>query len=348
MKAIHDQYDSDLEYSGISWLGMKTTIKFGYYISGGEWMKHSRCDELTNKMETEQYAQYGVDKDDLDTFNLGKHKHSQYKFYGDNEYLAMCAGYEANQKSRVFESKDWAFPGYQSWLPSLFQQSRVSAASDVKLASAPLLMSAADEQSEPESDIDGEMECVALEHRFIPAVVGPKYKEVAYDFAFDVQGTNRIEIIGMLSDLNSNVVARAMVRQEFSPTQNTCSLVFDGKEIHECGKDGPYMLLGLVFREYDDMDAYFLSAVSGFNLPNLECTYTDFISGDATILNEGVTETVSSDGLFIGVNVESQVNKTFQLSADILDTEGSKIDTVKTNMNCAVGINLCWLSKVAK
>ena len=272
-------YDADLERSDIEGFD-----RYFYYsrvsvekflLPDGKTKSVEKCDSLTDTMETQTYAAYGLSPISLDTYNLGEYKAKEYECYGDDEYLAMEAGYRAvHENSQVFESKDWAFPGHQSFLPAPFKRmEKVCVAAQPKALAN--LKSAG---SLPSSDTpsDGKMECSSLVPVLCPSTGDVKYDGIRYDFSFDVEGVNWIEIIGVLGDLNSNVVAHANVEQVFTRENNNCALYFDGKEIYESRRSGPYMLLGLVFLRHDDMDVHFNSAVQGFDLPNLDCDYTDF------------------------------------------------------------------------
>ena len=310
----------------------------GKYKVNNEEKECIMSDFLTDEMENGKYASYGLSCQKLDTYELGRYKGSEYAYYGDNEYLAMEAGYDAvHSKCQVHEECDWAFPGHQSYLPPVYQ---ACDAPPVRSESRRMMVrKSLETKGEAASQPANSMTCISVTHELIAARIGPKYRRIDYDFRFDVEGTNRVEIIGYLSDLNSNVVAKAAVRQEFTPSNASCTLSFDGQEIHSYKKDGPYMLLGLVFREYDDMDCYFHSAVSGLNLPHVEVSYTDFVRADMSFVQGAVDESVSPEGLNFGLYIEAQEPGRCVCFATLSSADGEVIGTESVSVDCVAGTN---------
>jgi len=334
------------------WLEIDSDIKFEYSISDRfklgfytgaihKELEHVCCDSLTNDME----AKYKMDKDALDKYQLGTpgtpaYKAPVYRTYGDNEFLAMLAGWKANnESSQVNPNADWSFPGQQSYIPWPFVK-RTKTVTSTYTAKRSLQTACVEYGGLDLKETNGsELLCTALVPNMSTPCVGSKCNGVEYQFNFTVIGTNKVEILGYLSDLDSNVVARAMIRKEFTPMDDMCTLFFDGVEIYNSGKNGPYMLLGLVLREYDDDNVYFHSAVSGFCIPNIDAKYDDFLRANVQIIKESVVESEDENGITFGIDVEAQLSGTTELIASVATTNGVFLGQYEESLMCAVGTN---------
>lgn len=211
-----------------------------------------------NRALGDEYG-FKLDKDNPDTFDIGKIKNPQYFINGDNEFMAMMAGYLANRdEGTAIEENDWAYPGHQSYLPSHVTrkpENLTGNSVDTLLAFANATPLGIPEE-ETASSVE---ESFVASNGVIMAVNGEAMargedEAVRYRLSFDVTGSMTMRFVGYLIDPTSNVVSCAGTTVDLSASNNSCELAFPTNDIFASGLKGPYTLSGMVVYRVDDLD----------------------------------------------------------------------------------------------
>mgnify|MGYP004645949561 CR=1 FL=1 len=237
--------------------------KHDTYIFYNDYLTDSQ-EEAINQKLGKDYG-FSLDINDPDTFDLGKIKDKQYFKDGDNEFMALMAGYLANRdEGAAIEENDWAYPGHQSYLPkqlsngiTIERKPKSSTANNVGTLQsfanvAPLSIPEEEAASSTE-------ESFVASNGVIMAVNGAAMARgeddaVRYRLSFDVTGSMTMRFVGYLIDPTSNVVSCAGTTVDLSVNNNSCELAFPTNEIFASGLKGPYTLSGMVIYRVGDLD----------------------------------------------------------------------------------------------
>ena len=301
------------------------------------------CDYMTDATELEYNAKfgYGLDIDNVDTFDIVRKNEdsNEYSAYGDNEFMAMMAGWKAvHEQSVVDPEKDWAYPGQQSFLPHPFKPlsggKRVTLFAAAKVQSEDVMDATGDEgalgQEEPTV-----VECLSITPELGERDESGFRTGVSYAFSFTTKGTNEVEFTGYLSDLNSNIVAVACTRTTLSPENQFCKLEFSGKDIFSSHRNGPYMLRGLVIRECFEIDYGLPIVASDFKLPLLDSPFAEFVHNDAYLLKDGIVTNGIDKGMDFTLPVEVWVPGDYALSVLVRGDGGGYVErNFKSSFGC--------------
>lgn len=224
-------------------------------------------DHMTDRKEAEIndafQSSYGfiMNRDKADTFDLAHKKADGYEVYGDDEFMAMLAGYEAaNKDGTAIEENDWAYPGHQSYLPSHVTRKPENLTGN----SVDALHSFANATPlgiPEEEDVSSAEESFVASNGVIMAVNGEVMARgeddaVRYRLSFVVTGSRTMRFVGYLIDPTSNVVSCAGTTVELSSSNNSCELAFPTNDIFASGLKGPYTLSGMIIYRVGGMDLF--------------------------------------------------------------------------------------------
>ena len=260
VKEMNSDYDYDSVFSIDSLLDK---IRFRAKIAGFPFgsigfpfgsMVFTKNDYMTDDKEMEINATIGrfegfkLDRDKVDTFDLGTKKNPSYSRYGDNEFMAMLAGYIANRdEGTAIEANDWAYPGHQSYLPINVVRKSASD-SGIVVQSLTRTTPLCTHTVETEGSIE---EPFMASNGVITVVNGGTVScgeddFIRYQLSFDVTGSMMVRFVGYLIDSGSNVVSCAGTTVDLTANNNSCELAFPMNEIVRSGFKGPYTLSGMI------------------------------------------------------------------------------------------------------
>ena len=237
--------------------------KEGTFIFYNDYLTDSQ-EEAINQNLGKDYG-FSLDINDPDTFDLGKIKDKQYFLNGDNEFMALMAGYLANRdEGAAIEENDWAYPGHQSYLPKQLpngikierkpKSSMANSVGTLQSFANVALFGIPEEGTAYSAE-----ESFVATNGVIMAVNGEAMARgeddaVRYRLSFDVTGSMTMRFVGYLIDPTSNVVSCAGTTVDLSASNNSCELAFPTNEIFASGFKGPYTLSGMVIYRVSDLD----------------------------------------------------------------------------------------------
>ncbi|MDW7772330.1 MAG: GEVED domain-containing protein [Desulfobulbaceae bacterium] len=269
------------------------------------------CDTCDDNLsdDYEENTSHTDPDDKTDTYDLEHKKHSDYKKYGDNEYMAMRAG----DGARGIVIRDWANPGKQS--------------------DPPYGCHSMGDFGPVEASLTGYFNDMGIDED----------SDSLYDFLrvqaeLDVTVGVIFKVYARLMDQSSNEIT--WIRKDFIlyPGTHLLSLDFDGQEIRDAGVDGPYTV-SIVINDDEGMDVdntfdAYTTAAYGF---------ADFEQQDAyfaaTYTDQGVDENANGtfDTLRIGVNVNVGTPKSYLVEGGLYDSLGNAMEIVSTSMELGAG-----------
>ena len=313
------------------------------------------CDHLFDSQETGEYKEYALDKENTDTYGIGRIKgamsvsslQSDYTAYGDDEFLAMIAANKATDEKRAVRGNDWAFPGEQSCVPTnvvaarefvgwpQIQRSRLAQLKEwmqslgEKKSQKRLTVSKAISGPFPIT-VNGLSK--AIEHDVSTAFVSA----VCYKFDMTVGGLQELRLSGVMTDLNSNVVAYA--NAAVLNGNVSAELRFLGNEIYESGKEGPFRLDMVKLVAFDGNDFSELATLYEFKDGEVDLRRSDFARNDAYLLDV-TKEIVTTNGIEVSVNAEINTAGDYEIFATLADTNGIKVASCSMTANFVQGTN---------
>ncbi|MBU4264312.1 MAG: PKD domain-containing protein [Proteobacteria bacterium] len=247
--------------------------------------------------------------DKTDTYDLEHLKHSDYKRYGDNEYMAMRAG----DGSRGIEIRDWANPGKQSDPPY-----GCHSLGDFGPVNAYLTGYFTDIGVDEDDDALYDFLRVKAE---LDVTVGVIFK-----------------VYARLMDQNSNEIT--WIRKDFIlyPGTHLLALDFDGEAIRAAGVNGPYKIM-VIINDDEGMDV--ADTLTSYN--TAAYGYEEFEQKDAyfasTYMDNGVDANANGtfDTLRIGVDLQVDTPKSYIVEGGLYDSLGKAIEIISTSMDLSAG-----------
>ncbi|MBW2663014.1 MAG: hypothetical protein JRD93_13715 [Deltaproteobacteria bacterium] len=247
--------------------------------------------------------------DETDTYDLEHIKHSAYKIYGDQEYMAMRTG----DGSRGIAIRDWANPGKQSD-PAYGCHSM----GDFGPVEAHLTGYFTDTGVDEDSD--------AL------------YDSLRVQAELDVNVGVIFKVYARLMDQSLNEIT--WIRKDFIlyPGTHLLSLDFDGQSIRKSGVNGPYKV-SIVINDDEGMDVD--DALVAYN--TAAYSYADFEQRDAyfagTYSDDGVDSNANGtfDTLRIVVPLQVKTPKSYTVEGGLYDSLGNAIEIVSKSMELSEG-----------
>ena len=330
------------------------------------------CDYLYDiQEETENdYKKYKFSIYSLDTYGIGKQignksiskGESEYAAYGDNEFLAMMAANKATEAVRAKKENDWAFPGEQTCVPIRTMEARWDLAQSNKVNGVNrnygwYVRNVSDNKSMRSVAQDQTSRTSSAQTEFVtpksssapPAItVNGMTKEIVYDeigssvsaviyrFNLMVHGFNDLRLSGVLTDLNSNIVAYA--NTSVTSGNVVGELRFEGNDIYESSKDGPFMLESVKLVSFTGNDFSELATLSEFKVGILELNRKDLVRNDAYLLDVA-SEAVTTNGIEVAINTEVNVAGKYEIFATLGSTNGMPVAMCRKAMDCSVGTN---------
>ena len=315
------------------------------------------CDLLINDVEAN--SMYGFSSTNTDTYGLGRiigkkslSGESDYVTYGDNEFLARIAANEATKDISAKKENDWAFPGEQSCIPIEVMTNRqgrtiygwyvrdVSGNKSMRSVAQDLASRTRQSQAgfamPKSSSVSPAITVNGMTKEVVYDENGSSVSAVSYKFDMMVVGFNDLRLSGVLTDLNSNIVAYA--NTSVTSGNVVGELRFEGNDIYESGKNGPFKLESVELVSFTGNDFSELATLSEFKDGVVELNRKDLARNDAYLLNV-VSETVSTNGIEVVINTEVNAAGMYEIFATLGSTNGMPVATYRKAMDCSVGTN---------
>ena len=271
------------------------------------------------------FSEFNLDMYDTDTYNL-KDKDGQYGAYGDNEFLCMI---EANKASRrtveeggADPSKDWAFPGEQSYRPTPPPQN-----SKNQTVKGLLLKESTSGQS-----VINLMGLTTTFDRDTSGLVSA----IRYSLEMQVSGIDELVLHATLADKSGTPAAIAYASISEGPS--VVDFRFEGRDVFESGLTGPFRLSDIVISEFDGNDSAELATLTEFKDAEVDVRREDLVRNEAYLLDV-VDETVTTNGIVVSVNIEVNTAGEYGLAATLVNTNGVPVASASMTTNCAQGTN---------
>lgn len=248
--------------------------------------------------------------DETDTYDLEHKKHSDYKRYGDNEYMAMRAG----DGSRGIAIRDWANPGKQSDPPYGCHSLGDFGPVDANLTGYVSDMGV-------DEDGDGSYDVLRVRAE-LDVGVGVIFK-----------------VFARLMDQSMNEIT--WIRKDFIlyPGTHLIDLDFDGQAIRNAGINGPY-IVSLTINDDEGMDVD--ATALGYNTATYN--YMDFDQQDAafTHVNTDSGQDINSNGYYdylrIQVGIDVKTPKSYTVEGALHDSSGKAIEVVSITRTLGAGM----------
>lgn len=307
------------------------------------------CDSLTDNMEDEINNRYGgrygfsLLKDNTDTFGLGTIKDASYESYGDNEFVAMLAGAVANADTHVDETKDWAYPGHQSWLPDKVPDTTVArrTAQDNELITSngliPVMAVSAARIKEDVAEFS--LSNVTISATVSRNGVSGKVSSIDYSFAGDFPFGQELDFVGYLADAKSNIVAISSFTTGSGNGDNQYLMRFDADKICRSGHVGPYKLWGLVVDKLISVESVRIGAYADLDVGFVDLSLSELDRKGAWLLPSVIGESLTKDGLSICVKLDVGVEDKYDVAVDLFTTNGDFVAAQLVTKDCRAGTN---------
>lgn len=249
---------------------------------------------------------------DTDTYDLEHLKDSQYRTYGDQEYMAMRTGNGA----RGTPQKDWANPGRQT-----SQSTGASALSSSTLvalreAQGALVTSIAGNFSDEGIDTNG----------------NGLYDHLAINADFEVAAADSYGIGATLRDANGRVVDTLRFSQALAEGVSTVQLKFDGRLLNRNGVDGTYDLSVELLNAFGDRIAikrhvYTTEAYEHTKFEGQQVRFSGVFSDQGLDVNaDGIFEFIS-----VSVGLRVNVAGSYSVDAYLNDAQGNPVAYAMTS-----------------
>lgn len=299
-KWVDDQWQSGGEFYG------KTDSD--YHLEANDCDDELPDDYETNTSHTEN--------DTTDTYDLEHEKHSQYRRYGDQEYMAMRAG----DGARGTPERDWANPGKQSNPPygchSLGDYIPVGAEFTGVFSDTGL-----------DTDSDGFYNYLNVLAQINVTTGGP-FNILAKLYDTD---TNEITFVNESFILNTGV--------------QWVALDFDGLAIREHGVNGPYTVSVYLDDDFGDeidhRDSVYATNSYDFNeFEQKDASFTDVYTDYGLDTNGNGLY----DELVIGAQLDVLTPGAYTAEAALYDADGNAIDLVAESISLGSGVQMVEFS----
>ena len=294
------------------------------------------CDYLLNWVE--DYLEYKFDSKNLDTYNI-KRKNPEYEAYGDNEFLSMIAANKATEEKRAKPENDWAFPGEQSWVPENVRKARKAVDGfkegegiDNPWSTANIAKCETEESNE-------NSECPKITVKALSKRMeyeGDLISAVSYVLDVAVASNEKVQLNGVMTDENSNIVARATA--VVTSEETSVELRFKGSDIYRSRKSGPYKLHNVTFSQLTDWEPAQLASVTQFKDAEIDVP-RDKLSRDDAYLLEVKNEFISIEGIVLSVDVDLKTAGDCRVLATLTTTGGVRVAKANVVKKCIAGKN---------
>lgn len=297
--------------------------------AGGIWNGKTDTDgdELPDDWEdTYTYKGHKFSKANNDTYNVHlMYAHwGDYWSYGDQEALCRI---EENGKV-VAAEKDWACPGKQSDPVYDGSTEACPAGGSVDCSAKPILISEL-------ASLGSSLEISSITEQAIDSDGDGKYNNLRVTINFTSDEAMSAQIIAKLFDADENMICMERIYPELVVGYQQLQLDFDGTEIRNSGKNGPYTL-NVSFYTVEH-DAFLLDSEE---ITTQAYSFTDFQPQDAVFsgvyADQGID--TDADGVYDYLAVETEINVTV---AGIYTVEGYLYGDSETAI--AFGSNTAYL-----
>lgn len=269
------------------------------------------CDDCDDNLpdDYEENTSHTDPDDKTDTYDLEHIKKSDYKRYGDNEYMAMRAG----NGSRGIAIRDWANPGKQSDPPY-----GCHSLGDY----APVYAQLTGYYSDSGIDVDGDS----------------LYDYLRVQAELQVTAGGVFRIFARLMDQSTNELTWLVKKFILYPGSHLIALDFDGLDIRQKGVNGPYKVSVFVGDDEglevdDEPDVYETAAYAYGNFEQRDAVFTN------SYLDYGFDS--DSDGKYDNLTIEVTVNvttpKTYVIEGGLYDSLGNAIEIANVSADLSAG-----------
>ena len=291
------------------------------------------CDYIVDKDEVngfilnvsgKSFTVEGLDPTLPDTYSLNKKKAREYGAYGDNELISMVAGRMGMYNADA--TKDWAYPGEQAGGIKEYK-------SNMKLKSALLANTSLTGESNSTNIHIKITSISAREIGEINCVTG-----VVFTLATSIQSDEIVNFTGYLFGANTNVVATAI--SAASAESESVELVFDARNIYDNFDNGGPFTLGRIDLTIDGNynTNNTIGVLYDLNVVPVEIEKERLLCNKAKLLDE-TTGGVSEMGVDVFVPAQINVEADYQVTAELVNTNGELIAIATVSNICAVGTN---------
>lgn len=259
-----------------------------------------------------------------DTYNLAVKKAPDYKYYGDNEYMAMRTG----DGARGVQANDWSFPGKQSDP----KYGPTADGPEVELKA----------QLVAYTPVDGEF-TGTFSNELIDEDNNGAAEYLRVNAEVNVISGGVFKMVGKLFDGNGDLITFTNEAFDLEPGVQTLVSDFSGIDIQNYGVDGPYTVSLKLSNDFGDK----IDLVE--DLTTDSYSINDFQPKDAVFTNEFSHQGIdlNSDDLYdiLSVDVSIQVNKsgTYTVEGGLYDKNGDVIEFNDTTLNLETGSNVVTL-----
>lgn len=294
--------------------------------SGGMWV---------GKTDSDQSGSYDDDlpddyentvshtwNNDTDTYDLEHKKSSIYKYYGDQEYMAMRTG----NLTKGNPAKDWANPGKQT--NSLYDTVDVAVKSLFSMDNGPLKANFTGLNTEEGEDTDAD----------------GLYEYLTVTSELNVTTGGMGNMVAILKDLSGNQISVVNRPLDLSMGIQNITVRFDGVDVWNHGVNGSYNVSMVMSNEFDhpsDVDNQYF-ATSAYR-------YTDFQFRAAEFTRNYSELTVDTDSdklynyLIINVGTYVRESGEYTVVGWLYDGNETKITTTHNTTHLNTGKNMVML-----
>ena len=274
-------------------------------------------DKLPDDYET---ATSKTKNDDTDTYDLETLKDSEYRRYGDNEYMAMRT---ANGVTGIAEN-DWAYPGKQNSAKAAIEPSFELSKSLTSPSDA--LFTGTFSDSGVDEDSDGLF----------------NYLKVATGINVTTAGLFRL--VARLKDNTLNEITYYNKELILSQGVQTIDITFDGLKIREKEIDGPYLITFLIFSDFGDTldfkpDAYNTATYSYTAFETKPFSFTGTYGEYCVELNYNSL----ADSLYIIAEVNISTAGNYLCEGALYDENGNVMEYRDTLFTLKEGTGIIYL-----
>lgn len=228
--------------------------------SGGDWVGDTdsddglQCTDCDDNLPDwyENTVSYTWNND-TDTYDLEHNKYWVYKYYGDNEYMAMKTG----SSTKGNPAKDWANPGKQT--TPAYRFSMIPSAISSGPIQAKFTGSNSDYGYDPDSD--------------------GLYNYLTVEAEIKVTHEGLANVVAILKDPLGNPIDSTNEQMFFGVGYHNITFQFDGVKIYESGMDGNYKVFMQLNNEFDypnelDNQTYFTSSYTNEQFQRQSAEFT--------------------------------------------------------------------------